>query len=707
MKYTKKIIVVFFLAMALVSMTKADETRDAAQALREKKIISQSPEKIVYEQVIQRREAAVIMKRYAVSEWKALDQKCSLWSDTTKLVEKNELLEACKIWLFKQAAKFNPYQNFTRGQLIMVLARFLNNNPTMELDAAYDDLLARKIITVDDRTMSTRNAMRSEVYLMLYRLKKTPSSHVFQQIVKLYSYQTDSVFGTISVVGYGSAVLIEKNKILTNAHVVLDEDGNPLKHFEYCVSESFTKKPICGLVAKLLYYDTEIDLALLQIEGDMPWSNPVQLSSTSQFSIGDKITVYWYPANGGGTITLTQWVIGGFEDPFYKIDANLDGGNSGWWGFDSEGKLVGIPTFVSEWYSTLGYMVPVNKIRDFLDKKGVIKEILLPVNSLFKQYVAKVAERVKQNTIVHDELVWKIAQWFEISDIQASQTETTTNSYPERYDLVSKNKNTTISIGITTVNKDRNSAKVRENLIASAKKTYLQVSTGEFATGNTVWYTVTWRWSDRDKKSMRLYYFEKTPGKTMFFVEIMWSTDYMTDRENAKKTVESISRKKNFSTDDQVNKVLWPITIQDFQWFSSELIFNNAWLGLQLTLDEKTSGIIEIVDHSYSVEESNYSRKDYADAIEKQLEYYEEKQLNIVKNSKWVIWLMIKIEEDGKTSYSFSNISKAPNDSKWRITQVRFNWDSSNEEKILKFVDGISINGSMLFNLDVTPIPLK
>lgn len=68
MEYTKKIIVVFFLVLALVSITKADEKRDAAQVLRGKKIISQSPDKVAYEKPIERREAAVVMKRYAVLE---------------------------------------------------------------------------------------------------------------------------------------------------------------------------------------------------------------------------------------------------------------------------------------------------------------------------------------------------------------------------------------------------------------------------------------------------------------------------------------------------------------------------------------------------------------------------------------------------------------------------------------------------------------
>lgn len=707
---TKKLIVAMSLLVLSISATFADEARDAAQALREKNIISQNPDKVAYEQPIQRREAAVVMKRYAVSEWKAMTQSCSLWGDTTTLSEKNELLESCKVWLFKQASKFYPYQNFTRGQLIMVLARFLNNNPTMELDASYDDLLARRVITVDDRALSTRNAMRSEVYLMLYRLKNPPSA-VFQQVLKLYAYETDSVFGTIEYNWYGSAVLVAKNKILTNAHVVLDEDGNPLKHFEYCVSQSSTVKPVCGTAAKLLYYDQEIDLALLELEKDLSIA-PVQLSTTSQLAIWDKITVYGYPANGGGTVTMTQGVIGGFSEPFYKIDANLDGWNSGGWGFDSAGKLVGIPTFVSEWYTTLGYIVPINKVRDFLAKRGNIKEVSHQVNTQFKEYITKVASAVKQNAFSHDEWQGKVPQWFQINDIMMNYTETVANAYPQVYYIFSKNKKTSINFGITTVNADRDSAKVLEAVVEKAKKNYLEVYTWEFSTGWTAWYIVTIKSSNQDKKFVGMYYFEKNPKKTILYVNVAGSTDYPADLANAKKLVESVVRTKVLPVDIQANKVLWPVTIDNFQWFSSELVFTDS-LGLNITVDKATKGQIGIEDVSYWAEQVNYSLQDYFNKVEEGVKsYYEEGdiEMKLVKNSKWTIWIFMKTKEwsDGTMGYSFITLSRAPDTSKWRVISVSFEWSETNESKIINFMDGISVNGTLPFSsLNMTPSSLK
>jgi hypothetical protein len=58
--------------------------------------------------------------------------------------------------------------------------------------------------------------------------------------------------------------LIDHNKILTNAHVVLDEDGEMLNNYSLCISARFTSKPICKTSLKLLSYDMDKDLALLE-----------------------------------------------------------------------------------------------------------------------------------------------------------------------------------------------------------------------------------------------------------------------------------------------------------------------------------------------------------------------------------------------------------------------------------------------------------
>ena len=44
----------------------------------------------------------------------------------------------------------------TRGQVIIVVARMLSEDSSLQLDAAYNYLLTNRIITVDDRNDAAR-----------------------------------------------------------------------------------------------------------------------------------------------------------------------------------------------------------------------------------------------------------------------------------------------------------------------------------------------------------------------------------------------------------------------------------------------------------------------------------------------------------------------------------------------------------------------
>lgn len=48
-----------------------------------------------------------------------------------------------------------------------------------------------------------------------------------QKVYKIKSYELDETEGTYREAGYGSAVLIRNNQIITNAHVILNDDEEP------------------------------------------------------------------------------------------------------------------------------------------------------------------------------------------------------------------------------------------------------------------------------------------------------------------------------------------------------------------------------------------------------------------------------------------------------------------------------------------------
>lgn len=189
---------------------------------------------------------------------------------------------------------------------------------------------------------------------------------IIKNIIKIKTYTTtpNSPFVFTS---YGSAIAIGPSRILTNAHVILDADGEPTGLYEACFSDTYEKTPVCRDTARLIAYDTVADLAILELSH----TNLLQSFSlaTAKLAIGSYVSMYGYPGIGGETITRTEWKIAGFEQFMYKIDGSIDHGNSGGGAFNNSGELVGMPTAVASDNASIGYMIPVSRIQEFLSKK--------------------------------------------------------------------------------------------------------------------------------------------------------------------------------------------------------------------------------------------------------------------------------------------------------------------------------------------------
>ena len=182
--------------------------------------------------------------------------------------------------------------------------------------------------------------------------------------IKTYNHLYDGSFVFSS---YGSAIAIDSSRILTNAHVITNDNGEPTGNYEVCFSDTFEEVPHCRDVAKLIAYDTVADLAILEL---VQTKNLIPFSFSKQkIAIGSYVSMYGYPQIGGETITRTDGKIAGFEQSMYKIDGSIDHGNSGGWAFNNSGELVGIPTAVASDNASIGYMIPIKRIQEFLSKK--------------------------------------------------------------------------------------------------------------------------------------------------------------------------------------------------------------------------------------------------------------------------------------------------------------------------------------------------
>ncbi len=201
----------------------------------------------------------------------------------------------------------------------------------------------------------------------------------------------------------GSAVAIGSGLLLTNAHVIFDnKTQSPSGFYEICRTLDFRKKPVCFTTGDLVAYDEESDLALLRFQE--PWDLSIApFFQENQINIGAHLIAYGYPVIWGENISRTEGNVAGYEDPFYKIDGAIDHGNSGGWAFNKYGELIGVPSRVSSDNAVIGYMIPIMKIREFINKKtkGYTKSSLKAPKD-FKEFIKNSELGERSNDVIND-----------------------------------------------------------------------------------------------------------------------------------------------------------------------------------------------------------------------------------------------------------------------------------------------------------------
>ena len=183
--------------------------------------------------------------------------------------------------------------------------------------------------------------------------------------------------------GSGSGVVIAKEYVLTNYHVV--DDAHSLK-----ISIGDDEKNLYN--ASVAAFDEDKDVAVLYVPG-LPL-DPVELGDSDALQIGD-----WVVNIGnaiGFTGTATAGIVSGINreipgdgnsvdkygratkvvNKMIQTDAAINSGNSGGGMFNTAGQLVGIPTlkYCGTRYSSnaaiesIGMCIPVNEAKDVIEQ---------------------------------------------------------------------------------------------------------------------------------------------------------------------------------------------------------------------------------------------------------------------------------------------------------------------------------------------------
>ena len=209
-------------------------------------------------------------------------------------------------------------------------------------------------ISIKNSSVSTENAVA----------KKSLDSVVG---ITTVGVQENMFFQGRVVEGVGSGVVVSKDGyILTNAHVV--QDGK-VEKIDVLLTNG--KKSS----AKLLWYDTTLDLAV--IKTDLTGLKPVEMGDSDKVQIGDKAIAIGNPLGLDLQSTLTSGYISGKDrtitlqnglqmDGLMQTDAAINSGNSGGGLFDQEGKLIGINTAKAS-AEGIGFTIPINVAKSIVD----------------------------------------------------------------------------------------------------------------------------------------------------------------------------------------------------------------------------------------------------------------------------------------------------------------------------------------------------
>jgi S1-C subfamily serine protease len=181
-------------------------------------------------------------------------------------------------------------------------------------------------------------------------------------------------------------VISSEGLILTNDHVVSAQDGRLASEImiflkpEHIVGD-MNRDLERAFRAKVVAHSTELDLALLKIEGTSPVGLlPLAFGNSERVEIGAPVAAIGHP-HGGGLWALTTGTVSSKhkvgEIDVFQTDAAINPGNSGGPLLDRDARLIGVNTFVVRLSDDgfplegINYALRGNLVRDWLLDRDV------------------------------------------------------------------------------------------------------------------------------------------------------------------------------------------------------------------------------------------------------------------------------------------------------------------------------------------------
>lgn len=232
---------------------------------------------------------------------------------------------------------------------------------------------AGEIIPLASRTEDEQRTI--DVY------RKTNEAVVFITTITLEIDPYDIFLQARPKQGTGSGVIIDAAKgiIITNLHVI----GNADK-IEITLYDGLNYR------AKLLGYDAESDLAVLQLRDRPKRLSAVSFADSTRLEVGQRVLAIGNPFGLNRTLTagIISSVNRSVQEPgrsllkgLIQTDAAINPGNSGGPLLDTDGRLIGINTAIlsqSGDSAGIGFAIPINQIKKILPELIATGKVLRP-----------------------------------------------------------------------------------------------------------------------------------------------------------------------------------------------------------------------------------------------------------------------------------------------------------------------------------------
>ncbi|MBI1988971.1 MAG: serine protease [Betaproteobacteria bacterium] len=172
-------------------------------------------------------------------------------------------------------------------------------------------------------------------------------SRASRSVVMVYAADTSH-----KIVGRGSGVFVDKDLFVTNCHVIARGKIFLAGHRQV------------RLPARLKAYDADKDLCVMEVRGlDVA---PARIGDANAVRVGQR--VYALGAPEGFELTLSEGLVSGLREAaggrYIQTTAALSEGSSGGGLFDSEGRLIGITSFIFSPGQNLNFAAPADWVVD-------------------------------------------------------------------------------------------------------------------------------------------------------------------------------------------------------------------------------------------------------------------------------------------------------------------------------------------------------